>query len=47
MPLNNPCSTVLLKTLVNNYFTIENTGCEIPDQLSTLFMKNGYVMKTF
>jgi len=42
MPLNNPCSTDLLRNIFNNYFTIENGGYEMPDLLSTLFMKNGY-----
>lgn len=47
MPLHSSHSTTLLKALVGNYFTIEDSGQEIPNQVSTLFMKNGYVMKIF
>jgi len=43
MPLENPCSTFMMKTLVENYFTVEENGCEIPGLSSTLLMKNGYV----
>jgi len=43
MPLNNSWSTTYLKALIGHYFTIEDSGYEISDQVSTLFMKNGYV----
>ena len=44
MPLENPNSAFMMKTLIENYFTIEENGCEIPGLSSTLLMKNGYVI---
>jgi len=35
----------MMKSLIENYFTVEEKGYEIPDQTSTLFLKNGLVRK--
>jgi len=45
MPIENPCSTVLMKTLIEKYFAVEENGYEIPNLSSTLLMKDGYVIK--
>jgi len=45
MPIDNPCSTLMMKFLIENYFTVEEKGYEIPDQTSTLFLKDGLVRK--
>jgi len=42
MPVENPSTNFLMKTLIEKYFTIENSGCEIPDLESVLLMKNGF-----
>jgi len=42
MPIENPCSTVLMKTLIEKYFAVEENGYEIPNLSSTLLMKDGY-----
>jgi hypothetical protein len=43
MPFDNPASTFMMKTLVDNYFTVDEEGCEMRGLNSTLLMKNGYV----
>jgi len=47
MPFDNPASTFMMKTLVDNYFTVEEEGCEMRGLSSTLLMKNGYVRVDF
>jgi len=37
----------MMKTLVENYFTVEEKGCEIPGLNSTLLLKNSYVRVDF
>jgi len=47
MPVENSSTNFLMKTLVEKYFTIENSGCELPELESTLLMKNGFVRRNF
>jgi len=47
MPLDNPNSTFMMRTLIEKYFAVEENGTEIPGLSSTLLMKDGFVNQLF